>query len=195
LVSTPNNENHLTCHFRLGWFDLIVNQELENYRPRKIHSDHRFTAGCKFWATYCVPCKDDSIFRDDHQKYAKNKVKLLLVSLDFKRTILKDHGVSPQRENPCGSGWLDETDADYFIPRIFQLTGAHPPRCSLRKESKLLFYDRQLKPEELKKAIRKILHRTNQIIRNKKAAKPSLLFLSIGYALPACNFANTYFNC
>ena len=56
--------------------------------------------------------------------------------------------------------WLDETDADYFIPRIdSSWTGALPATLlSSKGIAKPLFFDRQLKPEELEKAIRKILH-------------------------------------
>jgi len=115
-----------------------------------------------FWATYCVPCKDEiPYFETITRKYAKSKVKLLLVSLDLKKDYPEKIMEYLHKEKIRAEVvWLDETDADYFIPRIdSSWTGALPATLlSSKGISKPLFYDRQLKPDELEKAIRKILH-------------------------------------
>jgi thiol-disulfide isomerase/thioredoxin len=115
-----------------------------------------------FWATFCVPCKEEiPYFEAITRKYAKNKVKLLLVSLDLKKDYPEKIMEYMHTEKITAEVvWLDETDADYFIPRIdSSWTGALPATLlSSKGIAKPLFYDRQLKPEELEKAIRKILH-------------------------------------
>jgi len=115
-----------------------------------------------FWATYCVPCKEEiPYFEKISGKFAKNKVKLLLVSLDVKKDYPEKIMEYLRKEKIRAEVvWLDETDADYFIPRIdSSWTGALPATLlSSKGIAKPLFFDRQLKPEELEKAIQKILH-------------------------------------
>lgn len=131
-------------------------QDLENYIR---HSDSPLVAN--FWATYCVPCKEElPYFQTTIKEYSKQKIKLLLVSLDQEkdypgiiREYLKSAGIIVE------TVWLDETDADYFIPKIDSAwSGAIPATLLVSPhDGKRLFFDHQMKPKELEKAIEYIL--------------------------------------
>jgi thiol-disulfide isomerase/thioredoxin len=73
-----------------------------------------------FWATFCKPCVAEiPSFIKVTDQYKNNGVKLLLVSLDLPafypakiQTFAKAHNFTPTIV------WLDETNADYFCPKI-----------------------------------------------------------------------------
>ena len=73
-----------------------------------------------FWATYCAPCvKEIPYFQELVKKYEGKKVKLLLVSLDFKEFYPeKISSFAEKRSFTAPIVWLNETNADYFCPRI-----------------------------------------------------------------------------
>jgi thiol-disulfide isomerase/thioredoxin len=72
------------------------------------------------WATFCKPCVAElPSFIKITDKYKSNNVKLLLVSLDLPSfypkkiaTFAKSHKFN------SNIAWLDETNADYFCPKI-----------------------------------------------------------------------------
>lgn len=72
------------------------------------------------WATWCVPCVEElPYFQEEVKKYAADSVQLLLVSLDFKESF--PGGISSfmkKRKFSAPTLWLDETNADYFCPKI-----------------------------------------------------------------------------
>jgi len=73
-----------------------------------------------FWATWCAPCvKELPIFNNLYTKYAGKPVKIILVSFDFKEAypttlqqFVHNRGLLPEVV------WLNETNADVFIPNI-----------------------------------------------------------------------------
>jgi thiol-disulfide isomerase/thioredoxin len=70
-----------------------------------------------FWATFCKPCIQEI---PHFQKIAAaNNVKLLLVSLDLEEEYPKGIAAFAKKRNfTAPIAWLNETDADYFCPRI-----------------------------------------------------------------------------
>ena len=73
-----------------------------------------------FWATFCKPCMEEiPHFQKLGKKYEKNGVKLLLVSLDMKDDFpVKVNGFIKKKKITTPVAWLDETNADYFCPRV-----------------------------------------------------------------------------
>lgn len=73
-----------------------------------------------FWATWCGPCqKELPEFDKLAQAYANQPVKIILVSLDFAKDYPhKITSLAKKKKLTHELGWLNETDANYFIPKI-----------------------------------------------------------------------------
>jgi thiol-disulfide isomerase/thioredoxin len=130
--------------------------ELEDYIR---HSNHPLLVS--FWATYCVPCLEEiPLFSDITDKYKREGMELLLVSLDMPKNypekILK---FAIEKKFPKGIAWLQETDADYFCPKIDeQWSGAIP--ASLFVNNKIhfrKFFEQAISEKELEKAVGEML--------------------------------------
>jgi thiol-disulfide isomerase/thioredoxin len=113
-----------------------------------------------FWATFCGPCIEEiPYFQSIAAKYKDQKVKLLLVSLDFKEyypqkiaTFAKRFGFTAEIV------WLDEEKPDEFCPKIDRTwSGAMPATLFVNKStSHRAFVEAQLKPNEVEAAIKKL---------------------------------------
>jgi thiol-disulfide isomerase/thioredoxin len=106
-----------------------------------------------FWATWCGPCiREIPWFEKTIASYG-NKVKLLLVSIDF----IEDYPVSI-REFVKKQGyrsqvvWLNETNADSFCPRIDKSwDGAIPVTLMVNNKTRYRkFFGQQLPEEKFK---------------------------------------------
>ncbi len=73
-----------------------------------------------FWATFCKPCiAEIPGFMDVVKKYEKQKVKLLLVSLDLPTYYPAKIAAFAKKNNYTARiVWLNETNADHFCPMI-----------------------------------------------------------------------------
>ena len=73
-----------------------------------------------FWATWCGPClKELPEFDKLNEAYANRPVKIVLVSVDFPNDYPKKVvNLIKKRKLTHEVGWLNETDANYFIPKI-----------------------------------------------------------------------------
>jgi thiol-disulfide isomerase/thioredoxin len=111
-----------------------------------------------FWATWCKPCIAElPYFHSVTGKYAGEKVKLLLVSLDFPRDYPGRIADFAKKNNYTAEiVWLDETDADHFCPKIdSSWSGAIPASLIYNKKSSFRrFVEGQVKAERLDAEIR-----------------------------------------
>ena len=73
-----------------------------------------------FWATFCKPCiAEIPFFIRITNQYKKDKVKLLLVSLDLPSYYPKKIAAFAKKQKfTADITWLNETNADYFCPRV-----------------------------------------------------------------------------
>ena len=114
-----------------------------------------------FWATYCVPCVQEiPYFESVSRKYAKNQLKLLLVSLDLEKDYPDKVQDFVKRKNIQSQVvWLDETDADYFIPKIdSSWSGALPATLFMAPGmTRPIFFDHPITRKELEATIKKII--------------------------------------
>jgi thiol-disulfide isomerase/thioredoxin len=83
-----------------------------------------------FWATWCAPCvKELPDFDSINTVYANQKIKVLLVSLDFKEdSNTKLIPFIATKKIKSEVVLLDELNANYFIPRVSSAWSGAIPR-------------------------------------------------------------------
>jgi len=115
-----------------------------------------------FWATYCVPCiKEIPYFQEVVAKYKDNGVKLLLVSLDFKESFPdKISSFANKKKFTSPIVWLDETNADYFCPKVdSKWSGVMPATLFINnKKGHRSFFEEEMPKEKFEDEIKKILN-------------------------------------
>jgi thiol-disulfide isomerase/thioredoxin len=117
-----------------------------------------------FWATFCLPCiAEIPYFQKLVKKYAKDSVKLLLVSLDLKEDYVKIKPLAAKRKFTAPIVWLNETNADYFCPKVdTSWSGSIPATLFINnKTGYRKFQEEQIKEEQLEKEIMAILRKKN----------------------------------
>ena len=113
-----------------------------------------------FWATFCKPCMEEiPYFLSAVGKHKKDSVRLLLVSLDLREDYPKIKPMAIKRKFTAPIVWLNETDADYFCPKVdSSWSGALPATLFIsNKTGYRKFYEGQVKEETLEKEIMAIL--------------------------------------
>jgi len=113
-----------------------------------------------FWATFCLPCIEEiPYFQTLVKKYEKDSVKLLLVSLDLKDDYAKVGPFAKKRKFTAPITWLDESNADYFCPKVdSSWSGSIPASLFINnKTGYRKFYEEQIPEQKLEKEIMAIL--------------------------------------
>lgn len=82
-----------------------------------------------FWATWCPPCVQElPEFNEIKSKYKDAKVKVLLVSLDFKQDYpYKLARFVEKKQLAPEVLWMSDTDPNQFIPKIDDSWGGSIP--------------------------------------------------------------------
>ena len=115
-----------------------------------------------FWATYCVPCiKEIPYFQETVKKYKDKGVKLLLVSLDFEEMYPKKIAdFADKRKFTAPIVWLNETNADYFCPKVdSKWSGVMPATLFINnKKGHRSFFEEEMPKEKFESEVKKILN-------------------------------------
>ncbi|GAB2768753.1 hypothetical protein GCM10027275_09230 [Rhabdobacter roseus] len=117
------------------------------------HQDSDTTYIINFWATWCRPCVAElPHFEEVQANFAHQKVRVLLVSMDFAKDI--EDRVVPfiERHNIKSTVWLlNETDANRWIERVDSTwSGALPATLILNPaRGRRSFYEKPLDYETL----------------------------------------------
>lgn len=119
------------------------------------------------WATWCVPCIEEiPYFLEEINRYnkgvssASDSIRLILVSLDGKESYPKQiRSFVNKRKFTAEILWLDETNADYFCPKVDpKWSGVIPATLFVNpKKGYRNFVEEQLSPEALKRELMAIL--------------------------------------
>lgn len=127
--------------------------ELKSYIEK---SDHPLIVN--FWATYCVPCVHEIPYlQTETKKYKSDGVELILVSLDLPDFYPSKISAFVKKENYTSSVlWLDESNADYFCPKIDKnWSGGIPSTLFVNnKNSYRKFFERQLTEPQVEENIK-----------------------------------------
>ena len=152
----------ITCFFILS----VGGQEIKKVKItdlEKMIAESDTPLIINFWATFCKPCMEEiPHFQKLGKKYEKDSVKLLLVSLDMKDAYpTKVNAFIRKKKIRIPTAWLDETNADYFCPRIdTSWSGVIPATLFINNRNNYRkFTEEPLSEERLEKEIRAILQR------------------------------------
>lgn len=113
-----------------------------------------------FWATWCKPCIEElPEFERINAEYKNQKVKVILVSMDFKSKIdiqLKPYIQKNNIQSPVFV--LDQTDANVWINDVSkEWSGSIPATIFTLQSKQLSFREGKYSYEELKQKIQSII--------------------------------------
>ncbi|AWH85435.1 hypothetical protein HYN59_10040 [Flavobacterium album] len=108
-----------------------------------------------FWATWCVPCVEElPHFEQLNEKYKKDKIKVLLVSLDMPK--MAESKLLPfikEKQLKSDVVLLRDPDQNTWLPKVDSTwSGAIPATIIYNKDSRK-FYERSFTYEELEKEV------------------------------------------
>ena len=124
---------------------------------KRIRNNSDTTYIINFWATWCVPCvKELPDFDSINNTYISKKVKIILVSLDFKEDLkIKLLPFIASKKIKSEVVLLDEVNGNYFIPKVSdEWSGAIPATLIINNQKKVNhFFEKKLNYELLKTEI------------------------------------------
>ena len=127
----------------------------------KIIAESKTPLIINIWATWCKPCIEElPYFQEEIKKH--DSLQLLLVSLDFKEAF--PDGITKfmnKRKITAPVVWLDETNADFFCPKIDpKWSGAIPATLFINNKTGYRhFVEEQISHEKLKQEIMALLEK------------------------------------
>lgn len=120
------------------------------------NSDHPLVIS--FWATWCAPCVQEIPWLEAGVgEFRNEKAELVLVSLDFEKEFPKGIEAFIKKKNfKATFFWLDESNADYFCPKIDSAwSGGIPSTLFLNNATGYRrFFERQLTDRQIVPEIR-----------------------------------------
>jgi len=127
----------------------------------KTISDSKTPLIVNFWATFCVPCiQEIPYFQEMVRQYKSQNISLLFVSLDLKEAYpAKVNAMVKKLDLTYPVVWLNETNADYFCPKIdTSWSGGMPSSLFVNNATGYhKFFEDQLSKEKLEKEIQEMI--------------------------------------
>lgn len=107
-----------------------------------------------FWATWCRPCvKELPYITSLEKKYADKKIKVTLVSLDFKKNYGKMLAFLKKRNITTSTVLLNAPDANAWIDKVDKSWTGSIPATIIFNSTKREFYEKEFHEDELHKTI------------------------------------------
>ena len=147
----------------------VQGQEIKSVKItdiEKIIAESKTPLIINMWATWCLPCIEElPYFQKEVAEHSKDSLQLILVSLDFKESF--PSGIVKfmnKRKITAPVVWLDETNADYFCPKIdAKWSGAIPATLFINNKTGYRhFVEAQISHEKLKEKISVFLEKNKQ---------------------------------
>jgi len=107
-----------------------------------------------FWATWCRPCvKELPFITNLETKYADKKIKVFLVSLDFKKNYDKMLAFLKKRNITTSAVLLSAPDANALIDRVDKSWGGAIPATLIFNNTKRAFFEQEFHEQDLYKTV------------------------------------------
>ena len=124
---------------------------------KRIHNNSDTTYVVNFWATWCKPCVAElPEFEKLQETYKDKKIKVLLVSMDFKEELEKRvKDFLEKNKYTCEVVLLDEINGNDFINKISEKWSGAIPATLITRKNKLRteFHEGKMTIEMLTKII------------------------------------------
>lgn len=137
-------------------------QKIKITELEKIMSESKGPLVINFWATWCKPCVEEiPYFLEELKDHKKDSLRLILVSLDgddqYPGALNKF--VVKRKYEKAELFWLDETNADYFCPKVDpKWSGAIPATLFINNVTGYRrFVEEQVEHKALKEELGKLV--------------------------------------
>jgi thiol-disulfide isomerase/thioredoxin len=128
---------------------------------QKIITESKTPLLVNFWATWCRPCIEEiPYFQEEAKNFINDSFQLILISVDFREEFPNGiQSLAEKRNFNAPIFWLDETNADYFCPKIdAKWSGAVPASLFINnKTGYRKFFEEQLTREKLQNEIKSVI--------------------------------------
>jgi thiol-disulfide isomerase/thioredoxin len=160
---TKKNISRVLVVFALLVSTLSFSQKVTVYKIdnllKRIHNNSDTLYIVNFWATWCKPCVAElPDFEKINTEYKTQKVKVLLVSMDFKEDVSKKLKPFLQKNNYASEVvLLDELNGNEFIDKVSKQWGGAIPATLFTKNNNSIndFFEKKLHYEFLVEQITK----------------------------------------
>jgi len=135
--------------------ELKVYTKFADFKPL-LEKDNDTTYVINFWATWCKPCVEELPFFDSlASQYSNQKVKVLLVSIDFDNMV--ESRVKPFIESKKVKSQVvvfDDAKQHIWIPQIDKNWSGAIPATYIYRGKKSAFYEKEFTYTELENALK-----------------------------------------
>lgn len=144
-MPTMKNINKFLVIFMLMGFANAYAQKPLVYKiddlTKRIYNNSDTTYVVNFWATWCKPCVAElPEFEKLHRTYKDKKVKVLLISMDFKEELDKKlKNFLDKNKYTCEVVLLDEINGNDFINKISESWSGAIPATLITRNNKSQF--------------------------------------------------------
>jgi thiol-disulfide isomerase/thioredoxin len=132
--------------------------DFESFEPW-LYKDNDTVYVINFWASWCKPCiKEMPYFEKLNDEFSSQKVKVLLVSLDFRNQLENKLIPFINKTNLAAEViMLNDPDANSWINRVDgQWTGSIPATL-FYKGDKRMFYEKEVTYQELESIVKSLI--------------------------------------
>lgn len=157
------NINNFLIALLLLFVGQVQAQKVQVYKInqllKRIHNNSDTLYIVNFWATWCKPCVAElPDFEKVNTEFKNQKIKVLLVSMDFKEDIDKKLKPFLQKNNYSSEVvLLDEMNGNDFINKVSEKWGGAIPATLVTKKNNSVneFFEKKLNYELLNEQITK----------------------------------------